>query len=106
MYTSRIAFENLRTLDSSTLTGSFIPLGTPLTNPSYKLKMVNRSLVDITVSIDGTNAIDVCPSNSFWLYDEQYTQYVEGLPSGTQIYVNGTASTGNIYLVAMYIQQI
>ena len=70
LYSSKVTWENLRTINSSTLTGAYAALGTPLANPSYILKMVNNSNVLVTVSIDGVNDIDVCPAGSFWLYDE------------------------------------
>ena len=69
-YTTRLAWETMRTIDSATFTGSYQALGTPLAHPSYILKLVNNSLALITVSIDGTNDIDVAPAGSFWLYDE------------------------------------
>jgi hypothetical protein len=108
MYTQRIAWETLRTFDSATLTGSKQALGTPLLHPSYILKMVNTSDTLVTVSIDGVNDVDVCPANSFWLYDEGKVGMSGGfpaLPANTQIYITGTAGTGNIYLVTQYIIQ-
>lgn len=104
-YTSKIAWETLRSIDSATFTGSFQTLGTPLAHPSYKCKMVNNSTSLVTVSIDGTNAIDVAPANSFWLYDEGQGSNVThvALPKGTQIYVKGSAGTGLVYLVSQYI---
>lgn len=106
-YTQRLTWEKLRSIDSATFTGSYQALGTPLTNPSYILKLVNNSGVLITISIDGTNDYDVAPSDSFWLYDaSKYAgQTVPFIPAGTQIYVKGSASTGLVYLVNMYIQQ-
>ena len=106
MFTTRIAWENIRSIDSATFTGSFQTLGTPLLFPSYKIKMVNNSTVLVTVSINGTDAIDVAPSNSFWLYDETVTTNHEGLPKGTQIYVSGTAGTGLVYLVSQYLKPL
>lgn len=106
-YTSRIAWETLRSLDSSTLSGSYVAVGTALVHQSYILKLVNNSTVLVTVSIDGINDIDVAPANSFWLYDE--SKYIPGVglspsvPSGTQIYVKGSAGTGLIYLVSQYL---
>ena len=102
-YTTRIAWEVLRSIDSSTFTGSYQALGTPLANPSYICKLVNNSTVLVTISIDGTNDVDVAPANSFWLYDEDVTANHEGLPAGTQIYVKGSAGTGLIYLVSQYL---
>lgn len=106
-YTSRIAWETLRSIDSATFTGTYLQLGTPLSNPSYICKLVNNSSVLVTISIDGTTDIDVAPANSFWLYDE--TKYnnpaIQFLPQGTQFFVKGSAGTGNVYLVTQFIQQ-
>ena|ERR1044071_9503609 len=104
-YTTRIAWETLRSIDSATFTGSYRALGTPLAHPSYICKLVNNSLVLITISIDGTNDIDVAPAGSFWLYDEYKGISREALPSGTQFYVKGSASTGLVYLVSQYLVQ-
>jgi hypothetical protein len=109
-YTSRIAWEPLRSIDSATLTGSYQALGTPLVNPSYILKLVNNSTKLVTISINGSTDIDVAPANSFWLYDEG--KMMPGiapclsLPLGTQIFVKGAAGTGSIYLVSQYIVNI
>jgi len=107
-YTSRIAWETLRSIDSATFTGSNQALGTPLANPSYICKLVNNSTSLVIISIDGINDVDVAPSNSFWLYDEGKVGLNGGypaLPQGTQIYVRGSAGTGLVYLVSQYIIQ-
>ncbi len=105
-YSDRISWETMRTVDSSTLTGVYVNMGTPLQHPSYKCKMVNLSNVTVTVSIDGTNDIDVCPTNGFWLYDESIggrDGAFPALPQGTQIMIKGAAGTGLIYLVSQYL---
>jgi len=105
-YTSRIAWETLRSIDSATLVGAYLAVGIPLANPSYILKMVNNSNVLVTISIDGIQDIDVLPANSFWLYDEGKVGSMSSLPSmpaGTQIFVKGAAGIGSIYLVTQYI---
>lgn len=105
-YTSRIAWETLRSKDSATLTGGYDTLGTPLVYASYICKLVNNSTVLVTVSIDGATDIDVAPAGSFWLYDEG--KYLPGVnpifvPAGTQFYVKGAAGAGLIYLVSQYL---
>lgn len=102
MNTNRIGWEPLRSIDAATLTGSNQPLGTPLAYPSYICKMVNNSTSLVTISINGTTAVDVAPAMSYWVYDETKTH--EALPAGTQIYVNGQAGEGSIYLVSQYLK--
>lgn len=97
-YKQRATWEPLRSIDSATFTGSFQAVGTPLAFPSFICKMVNNSDRLVTVSINGTTAIDVCPAGSFWLYDEY-----DSLPAGTQIFVSGLAGgTGLVYLATQY----
>lgn len=103
-YTTKIAWETLRTLDSATLTGGYDKIGTATTHPAYIVKMVNMSNRTVTVSIDGSTDIDVCPTLGFWLYDEYKSIARESLPTGTQFFCKGTAGTGNIYLVIQYLQ--
>ena len=108
-YSQRISWENLRSIDSATLTGSYQNLGTPLQHPGYIVKMVNNSTVLVTISIDGINDVDVLPANSFWLYDEGKVgrdSAFPALPQGTQIMVKGSAGTGSIYLVSQYLINI
>lgn len=105
-YTTRLAWEALRSVDSATLTGVYVPLGTALLHPSYICKLVNNSTVLVTISIDGVTDVDVAPANSFWLYDEgkvSASASVPALPQGTQIFIKGAAGTGLIYLVTQYI---
>jgi hypothetical protein len=108
-YTSRIAWETLRSIDAATLTGSYQALSTPLAYPSYICKIVNNSNSLVKISINGTSDIDVAPANSFWLYDEGKNlpgiAPVLALPKGTQFYVKGSAGVGSIYLVSQYIIQ-
>lgn len=107
-YTNRVAWENLRSIDSATFTGAKQALGIPLLFPSYILKLVNNSTSLVTISIDGVNDVDVAPANSFWLYDEGKvgtSSQQPALPKGTQIYVTGVAGTGSVYLVSQYIRQ-
>lgn len=104
--TSRITWETLRSVDSATLSGSYVAMGVPLLHPSYICKLVNNSNILVTVSIDGTTDIDVSPANSFWLYDEGkagLSSSLPALPQGTQIYIKGNVGVGLIYLVTQYI---
>jgi hypothetical protein len=108
-YTSKVAWETLRTLAAGAgFTGAYQAVGGPLLFPAYKLKMVNNSTVLVTVSIDGINDVDVAPASSFWLYDETITlsPSIQGIPAGTQIFIKGTGGTGSVYLVSQYLKPI
>jgi hypothetical protein len=103
-FTNRITWETLRSVDSATLTGVYVPIGGPLLHQSYIFKMVNNSSVLVTVSIDGLTDIDVLPAGSFFLYDEsEGNQAQPSLPAGTQIYIKGPVGTGLVYLVNQYL---
>lgn len=106
-YTTRIAWEPLRSVNSATFAASYVAVGGPLTHPSYILKLVNNSNVLVTISIDGITDVDVAPANSFWLYDEdEGNDRHPGIPAGTQVFVKsatGAAGTGLVYLVSQYL---
>jgi hypothetical protein len=109
-YTNRIAWELLRSLDTSTMSSSstYYKVGTALLFPSYKLKMVNTSNVLVTVSIDGVNDYDVIPGTSAWIYDETQAQIstasTPAVPQGTQIFCkSATVGAGLVYLVSQYL---
>jgi hypothetical protein len=108
-YTNRIAWENIRSIDSATFTGVYQNVGTPLKFPSYICKLVNNSNVLVTISIDGINDMDIAPANSFWLYDEGKVGRdgaFPALPEGTQVMVKGAAGVGLVYLVSQYLISI
>jgi hypothetical protein len=102
-YTTRLAFEVLRSVNSASLAGAYLAVGGPLLFPSYILKIVNNSTSLVTVSFDGINDYDVLPGTSYTVYDELKTVNHEGFPEGTQIYVKGSAGSGLIYVVSQYL---
>lgn len=107
MYVSTILkYEPIRSLDSSTLTGSYLPIGTPLADASRILKIVNTSNVTVTISTDGVNDMDIIPSGSFVLYDAG-TNRGNAAPcmtfaKGEQFYAKGSVGAGLIYVVSLY----
>jgi hypothetical protein len=107
-FSTRIAWEQIRSINSNTFTGSFQVVGGPLLFPSFDLKFVNNSAVPVTVSMDGANTFDVLPATSSMLYVNHSGQegYQTSVPQGTQFFVSGTASTGLFYIVSRYIVQI
>jgi hypothetical protein len=105
-FKSFIIYENLRSIDSATFTGSYQNLGSALTQNSYIIRIVNNSNVLVTISTDGINDMDVLPANSFLLLDVGKWGLNATFPDiliGTQFMVKGAAGVGLVYLVNMYI---
>jgi hypothetical protein len=102
----RVAFEDLRTINSATFTGAYQALGGAFSHNPFLIKLVNASTVPVTVSYDGVSDQDICPSGSFYLYDEGSNASREAglcIGIGTRVYVKGAAGVGSVYLVAQYI---
>lgn len=101
----RLYPEVLRVFDSSTLDGSYDPIGTPLLYPAVVLKFTSESTSDVTISWDGTNDHEILPAGSFLLLDVCTNRGIEQqrfIGAQTQFYLNGSAGTGNIYLSSYY----
>src|SRR5579864_2786085 len=97
----RIHPDTLRSRDSSTFSGSYQTLGTPLPYNSRLIKFTNNSNQSVTISWDGINDHEFVPSNSFVLLDistNRETANHFDVPANTQFYVKGTAGVGSIYL--------
>lgn len=111
-YTQQLLYEPLRSVDTSTLSGSYVPLGTALAYPASIVKLVNNSTVPVTVSTDGINDMDIAPTDSFFLYDVTTNGPSNGgddgifIPQGTQYLISGSAGTGLVYLVVQYIKRV
>ena len=102
-----IQYDTIRSIDSSTFSGSYQALGTPFTKPASIVKIVNNSGVLVTISTDGIHDMDVVPSNGFFLYDITTNAPHSGntlfFPVGTQFLIKSTASIGLVYLVVLYL---
>lgn len=108
MFKTQLLYETLRSIDSSTFTGNYQALGTPLMHPATMIKFTNNSSAFVTISIDGVSDYDVLPGNSFVLYDVTSNAPAQAsvgifIPQGRQYYVKGSSSTGLVYLVVQYI---
>ncbi len=107
MYQSTALFyEPIRSVNTSALSGSYVVLGTALTDEARILKIVNNSNQDLTISTNGTTDMDFLPQTSFVLYDAGSNRGNPAptmvFPKGTQFYVKGSAGTGLVYLVVLY----
>lgn len=103
----RVAFEERRDLAHGSFGGGYTAVGTPFAHPIRMLKIVNRTDVVIDVSFDGSTTHDVITANGAFIYD--FTSNTTNVPSaiwamnqGTQVYVQGTPTTGSVYVVAIY----
>lgn len=105
--TNKLTYGPMRSLSSASMTSSYQIIGAPLEFSAGIIKVVNDSTESVTISVDGVTANDIVPPNSFFLYDitSAAPQGLSGVffQKGTQIYGKGTAGTGTIYLVYMYV---
>lgn len=108
--TTALVYEGLKSLDTATLSGSYVPIGTPLQNAASILKIVNNSNVDLLISTDGTNDKDIVPSGTFTLYDAGTNKgsalAFMAFPKGTQFSAKSTVGIGSVYVVALYNQTV
>jgi hypothetical protein len=101
-----IKWDALRSLSSASVTGTYGKVGTAFTFPPRLVKIINNSTQDVTVSVDGINDHDYVPAGGFTLYDigtnRGNSASESNIQQGTQIFVKGTAGTGNVYVVTLY----
>jgi hypothetical protein len=104
----RALFEPLRSINATTFTGSFIPIGTPLANPSVWLLVLNDTTVTVLISDDGVNPkFALLTVTSVVIDISSDAQSTSGsarlsMPQNTQLYVSATAGTGLLYVSTMY----
>lgn len=101
----RAFYEPLRSIDTATLAGSYLPIGSALGHNCFLIKIVNNSDTDVLISTDGSTDQDICPAGSFLLYDETANASREGgltIPKNTRFYAKSAAGVGFVYLVAQY----
>jgi hypothetical protein len=106
-YTSTVIYPMpLQSIDGSTISVTYSPLGGPLPEEARILKIVNVSNQDVTVSWDGVHDHDYIPSDSFTIYDfttnKSRDTQISVAQKGTQLYVKGPTSTGFIFLVTFF----
>lgn len=99
------ALDLLRSIASSTVSATYAAVGTPLTFPARKLRFINNTTADVTISIDGVNDYEFVPfgtSVSVDIGTNRGTAQVWDFPQHTQFFVKGTAGTGTFYIVCYY----
>lgn len=111
-YINEAAFDTLRSVAGSAVTGSYAAIGSALTLPAVVLTFKNQTDGDVLVSTGGVNNNLVFPSNSFGVYDVR-TNAPSSLnymfAEGVQFYVKaGTSAptSGNFYIEAVIAQKV
>lgn len=101
----RAAIDTIRTFNSASLTGTYQVFGSAFTHEARMLRITNGGSTTVTLSLDGVNDMEVVVNGTvlpleFAANRETSNQYE--LPSGTQVWIKGTAGTGTIYLSVYY----
>ncbi len=103
--------EPLRSLAFSSLSGTYMGIGTPLVNPSLQLIIQNWTDVAVLISFDGVNDHLALFSGSAWDSDNTANKGRESglyMPIGQRFYVkqyDGTAATVGAILVTSFYGQ-
>jgi hypothetical protein len=97
----------MTTFASTSVSGTYAPIITGgLAQACYLLRIINDTTQDVTISFDGVTDADYIllgtGNNIPAIYGAQPNSYVALFPKGMQIYVKGTAGTGNIYVSGYY----
>lgn len=99
--------EPLRSIDTSTLNGSYASLGALIAHPARVLKFANLSNVDVMVSYDGgVTTHEIIPASSSFVFDITSNRVWDDpcvLAKGTQISVSSAKGTGFFYMSSYYV---
>lgn len=104
---TRLLFEPVRSLAYTSITGSYVAIGTPLLHPARQIFIQNDTDVTLMFSLDGVNNHFPLPTYGFILLDITSNKTTDSgfyIAQGTQFYVKevGTPSLGTVYVSAMY----
>lgn len=101
-----LVYDTIRSLDTASLSGSYLLIGSALSFQGRIIKIVNASNVSVTISTDGVNDMDIIPAGSFSLYDAGTNRGNDSpclaFPKGTAFYAKGSVGTGSVYVVCLY----
>ena len=109
MKTDKVKACVLKSLDTSTLTGIYLPVNPlGLDGACFSLRIINNSNKDLTISYDGVTDHDFLPAGDYMHYDFQLN-WMPGnmlalMAKGTKIYVKATAGTGYVYVTGYYVE--
>jgi hypothetical protein len=100
----------LSSFNSASVSGTYQPIITGgLAQSCFLLRITNDSNQDITISYDGVTDSDYIlqgtANNIPPAYPNIPNGYLALFAKGLQIYLKGTAGTGNIYVAGYYLPQ-
>lgn len=97
----------LTNIDSATVASSYKAINANgLTQSCFKIRILNNSTQDVTVSFDGVNDNEyIVKATSVEISGQANVPQYGSFPASTVVYVKGTGGTGNIYLSGYYQPQ-
>lgn len=102
-------FDTLRSLAFGGISGTYAPVGTPLTVKGRIIKFMNNTQGDVVFSTNGSTDMLFFPAGSFTLYDIQTNHRVTNesefvIAIGTQFYVKQVTApvSGAVYIEIVY----
>jgi hypothetical protein len=105
----RLALEPVRTLAFGSISGTYMGVGTAISNPARVFWVNNLTDTDLMCSFDGVNDHFPLPSGGFVILDTTSNKTItQGfyLAEGTRLYVkelSGTpAAAGSVYFTVFY----
>ena len=105
--TSTVKAVSLSSFDTAGLAAGYAVVNaTGLSHSCFKIRFINHSNVNVTVSYDGVNAHDIIAAGANVSLDFQNNAgpsgYVAMMPKGTKIFVSGGAGNGLFYVGGYY----
>lgn len=103
-----VKFDTLRTLAYTSITSSYVAVGTPTTVQARIICITNTCDKAVTFSTDGSTDMLIIPSGSFKLFDltnnRANVDQVFVVPAHTQFYVKQVAAPGSgaVYVEVVY----
>lgn len=104
----RIGIENVRSLAFSSISGTYMGIGSPLIHPARQIFIQNLTDETLMFSIDGINDHFPLPANGFLLDDITSNRTTTSgfyLAEGTRLYVreiSAAPTAGSVYFTAFY----
>lgn len=104
----RLGIEVLRSVAYTSLSSTYMGIGTPILYPCRQFYIVNTTNTLVIISDDGINDKFVIPAGSYILDDVASNRTAPGeslsMAQGTRLYVRttGSPSSGSVYFTSFY----